>query len=188
MQLSEFIADHSEKLELAKKQLEVLRENYTPRLQRHSRLSLRHPPLHAVWQEHGAAVKNPFKQTGFDTIISQGTKLTGTLVLEVGSTAIVNGEIDGVEIKVKDPANQAPTTLMIGAGGVVYLDRDVTVNVVTVVGELSCYELTVDGTLSIKAGAVITAERILYRHLNIESGAVVLAKMHHLDRLANVAA
>ena len=41
--------------------------------------------------------------------------------------------------------------------------------------------LIVEGVLSIKSGAEINAREIQYRHLNIESGAIVKAQMQHLD-------
>lgn len=127
---------------------------------------------------------NPFKRTGFDTLIAAGTKLNGSISLPANSVTVLDGEVDGPSIKMAltETEKVTKTTLIVnGKAGVVH---DINVQNVTVTGEIICDLLTVEGTLAVKAGAKIKAREVRYRDIVIETGAVVLAQMNHLDHIS----
>lgn len=123
-------------------------------------------------------MKNPFTRTGFDTLIAKGTSIHGDLVLPQGSTTIIDGVVLGRRISTA-PEKAGPTSLIIG--GEVTMTDDVTVTDVTITGHLTCDALHVEGTLAIKLGAKVKADVVRYRRLIIEPGAVLAARLVHLD-------
>lgn len=124
-------------------------------------------------------MKNPFKRAGFDSLIAKGTAIHGDLVLDLGSTTIIDGSVNGRTIMVNETENKGSTTLIIG--GAVHLVDGLTVSDVTITGTLTCDTLHVEGTLAIKLGAKVTAQLVRYRRLIIEPGATLNARLLHLD-------
>lgn len=127
-------------------------------------------------------MKNPFKRAGFDTLISKGTKIEGTLVLEGGATTILDGMMCGKSIH--QEASEKPSTLVIN--GDANALEDVRVSNVTITGTLNCKILEATGTLAVKNGAVVFAEFIRYRSLIVEPSAKLNGTMVHLDTIPDV--
>ena len=107
-------------------------------------------------------MKNPFKRTGFDTLISKGTTIEGMLFIE--GTTIVEGEVRGQTIQQGSDAKSA--TLVVN--GAVNITEDIRVQNVTITGTLRCKTLVVDGVLAVKDGASVFAELIKYGSLVVE--------------------
>ncbi len=129
-------------------------------------------------------MKNPFKFRGFDSIIAKGLVLrAATVVIGVGQTLLIDGEVFGPDIKVADkPDGSKPdlkTTVVIG--GSVECVNNINVPNVVITGNVKVDMIICEGVLAIKAGAKIDANEIRYRSLVIEDGAVVLGNMRHLD-------
>lgn len=122
-------------------------------------------------------MKNPFKRTGFDTLISKGTKIDGSLFVESNATTIIDGMVVGPSITQNSVDGGA--TLVIN--GDVNVTEDVRVENVVITGTLNCKVLEVHGTLAIKNGAVVFAEFIRYRSLVVEPKANLNGQMVHLD-------
>jgi cytoskeletal protein CcmA (bactofilin family) len=131
-------------------------------------------------------MKNPFKLSGFDSIIAKGLTLrAATVIIGVGQTLVVDGEVFGPDIKVADQLDSKvdlKTTLIVN--GTTECVNNITVPNLTVTGAVKVDMIICEGTLAIKAGAKVDANEIRYRHLVIEDGAVVLGKMAHLDHIS----
>lgn len=123
-------------------------------------------------------MKNPFKRTGFDSIIAKDTRLNGDMILGSNSTTVVDGSVMGNSIGCVDEATQE-TTLVVG--GNVVITTIISVPNVTITGTVVCGELHVEGTLAIKRGAKVDADLVKYRRLVIEPGAVLNAKLSSMD-------
>lgn len=131
---------------------------------------------------------NPFKKDGFDSIIGAGMSIRGDLALSAGSTTIIDGTVTAFEI-VEAGQDKPNTKTSLVVNGVVQSDQEklkVSIHNVTVTGKLLCGILNVDGVLAVKKGATIIADRIQYRNLVMEPGAIVMGLMVHLDQLPQV--
>jgi cytoskeletal protein CcmA (bactofilin family) len=127
-------------------------------------------------------MKNPFKRTGFDSMISIGTRIKGELMLDPGTCTILDGVMSGERIGDADTVSDVDTsgtTLVIG--GTATALKTVNVANVIVTGTLTCDVLTVSGQLSVKNGAKVTARIINYRSLVVEPKAMLSGSMVHLD-------
>jgi cytoskeletal protein CcmA (bactofilin family) len=129
-------------------------------------------------------MKNPFKQSGFDTIIGTETSINGNVNIGLKQTVIVQGTVTGKYISGGDDGEFASSGTLV-VNGKVFIEGDITVHNVTVTGKLVCKTLTVEGTLAIKSGAMITADQVFYRDLVIEPGAIVLSRIDHLDYVSS---
>lgn len=130
---------------------------------------------------------NVFKkaQGGFDSVISAGTTIRGSLVLEAGTTLVLNGTIErqpnqgtGNDIAVDDRGSEdrrnTKTTLVVNG-----TCKDLSVIEVpnlTITGIVTC-EAIFANVLAIKKGALVTAKRIHYRTIIIETGAIITGEM-----------
>jgi cytoskeletal protein CcmA (bactofilin family) len=112
-------------------------------------------------------MKNPFRQTGFDALIPKGMAIQGSLLLPPGTTTILDGEFSGSEILDKDGGS----TIVIN-GTATMIESIVATNV-TITGTVVCKSLLVSGTLAIKNGAVVKAEKIVYGKLVVEPEAKI---------------
>jgi len=130
-------------------------------------------------------MKNPFKDSGFDTLIGTGTIIIGNMMIEPGCTAVVDGRIAGELIAGGADLEDTGKTVLV-VRGTVEMSSSIHVHNVTVSGHLKCKTLIVNGQLSVKNGAKITAETIKYRALHVESGAILLGQMIHLDHVQSV--
>ena len=129
---------------------------------------------------------NIFKRAGFDTLIGKDMVLrAATLILAPFTTTVIDGEVFGPDIKVADQEPGKPdlkTTVIVN--GKVKCVNDINVPNVIITGEVDVAMIICEGTLAIKAGAKVTANEIRYRDIVIENGAIVLAKMAHLDHIS----
>jgi cytoskeletal protein CcmA (bactofilin family) len=121
-------------------------------------------------------MKNPFKRTGFDSVIAAGNIVGQNILIASGQSFVIDGTFDGGEIQCVEDAKN--TTLFIG--GEVQA-RVVNVHNVTITGKLTCGTLVVHGDLAVKNGAKVVAEVIRYRSLVVEPKAVITGVMEHLD-------
>lgn len=127
-------------------------------------------------------MKNPFKRTGFDSLISVDTTMNnGGLLIAANQTLILDGTFIGTEVKQGGEPAVNKTTLVVG--GLLKV-ATITISNVTVTGKIECDLLIVEGVLSVKSGAEIKAREIRYRTLNVEPAAVVLAQLAHLDHIS----
>lgn len=129
---------------------------------------------------------NPFKRTGFDTLIGVGMQVQGALVLAPQSTTLVQGFVQGPSITVAESGADPKNTTLVVEGQAVIAENIEVFNV-TITGKVSCSRLIVHGTLAIKKGAEVTAQEVLYRNLVIEPGAILTAQMLHLDCIREAA-
>jgi cytoskeletal protein CcmA (bactofilin family) len=121
-------------------------------------------------------MKNPFKRTGFDTLISKGTVLEGMLFIE--GTAIIEGVVRGQTIQ----EGKSPSTLVVN--GEVNITEDIRVQNVTITGTLRCKTLVVNGVLAVKDGASVFAETIKYGSLVVEPKASLNGTMTHANAIS----
>lgn len=136
--------------------------------------------------------------SSFDTMIAKGLVLkAATMILPVGSKTVIDGTVDGPQVMVESDKVEGvkvlgvqvtkekvdlETTLVVNGSLRTY--NDIIVPNVMITGQVKCDKIVVEGTLAIKAGAKVDALEIRYRNLIIEDGAIVLAKMSHLDHIA----
>lgn len=130
-------------------------------------------------------MKNPFKQSGFDTIIGTETSINGNIAIGLKQTVVVQGTVTGKYISDGGANGEVTSNGTLVVNGKVFIEGDITVHNVTVTGKLVCKTLTIEGTLAIKSGAMITADQIFYRDLVIEPGAIVLSRLDHLDYVSS---
>ena len=129
-------------------------------------------------------MKNPFKTGGFDTIIGKGTVVTGTMTLN--GTVIIDGDFSGSSINSDQNAVSKPRDTLVVNGTVdvqtVVINGDLIVN-----GTVVTETLRVEGVLTVKGSAVIKTNRLFYRDLVVEPGAVIMASttMAHLDHTSS---
>jgi cytoskeletal protein CcmA (bactofilin family) len=119
-------------------------------------------------------MKNPFKRTGFDTLISKGTTIDGLLFID--GTTIVEGCVRGSTIQ-EDPETKNSSTLVVN--GNVNITDDIRVQNVTITGTVRCKMLIVPGVLAVKDGAQVFAELIKYGSLVVEPKAILHGMMVH---------
>ncbi len=123
-------------------------------------------------------MKNPFKRTGFDTLIGEGMSIVGNLLLEKNTTTVVDGLVEGAFIAASPMSDAVNTVLQVN--GTVKMTEKIIVANVTVTGTLECDELIVNGVLSVKSGAKVMARLIRYTLLNVEPSAILNGTMESL--------
>ena len=124
---------------------------------------------------------NIFKTKGFDTIIGKNTVVTGSMVLY--GTCVIDGVFTGESIR-SDQNADAKTKNTLVINGPVSVNT-INVDDLTVTGNVYAKEVRVEGTLAIKSGCQLKADRILYRTLVAEPDAVILGAMAHLDHVSD---
>jgi len=133
-----------------------------------------------------------FRTRGFDSLIGKGTVIAGDICIAPDSTFQVDGSVNANFIEHSDEGmgdvagmghRIAPKTTLHVNGEVLPLKADTRVKVhnVIITGTLKCSVLHVEGTLAVKKGATVDVEKIFYRDLVIETGAIVSGQMFHLD-------
>lgn len=137
---------------------------------------------------------NPFTPTSFDSIIGKGMAITGgSMSIPQGTGAVIDGTFHGTSIcdEGNSPSTSifgrireigTPSTSTLTVNGSADITDEVQVHNVTVTGTLTAKRIVCNGMLAVKAGAKITADEVCYRSLTIENGAIVLARMVHLDQ------
>jgi cytoskeletal protein CcmA (bactofilin family) len=137
-----------------------------------------------------------FSRKGFDTVIGKGSTLIGDFVIAASTTAVIEGTgyLSSVtESKIDDKKGKTTLRvdgLLVGPGWQDYRTTsdkstlDIEVSNVIITGKVVCETIRVEGTLAVKAGATLMANKILYRELIIETGAVVHGQMAHLDHVS----
>lgn len=127
-------------------------------------------------------MKNPFNRAGFDSLLSKDTTIVdGGLTIAANQTLILDGNFIGVGVAQGGEPTVNKTTLVVN--GLLKVKR-VEVSNVTVTGRIECDLLIVEGLLAVKSGAQIKADKIMYRTLNVESEAVMLGQLAHLDHVS----
>ena len=121
-----------------------------------------------------------FKTKGFDTIIGKDVTLVGEL--SFSGTVVVDGFINGVSIK-QNAVDKKPSSMLVN--GTVQVTDVVISDDLTITGTVTAKEVRVEGTLAIKSGCMLKADRILYRTLVAEPGAIILGAMAHLDHVSD---
>lgn len=124
---------------------------------------------------------NPFKRTGFDSLIGSGFSFIGSTINLADDSALV---IDGkatVDL-VTGTGKKQKSIVTITKTGCLLADM-VTVDNLTISGELRGRAITVTGTLAIQKGAVVQAAEIVYNRLIIEDGAVLDATLRHKETI-----
>ena len=125
-------------------------------------------------------IKNPFARTGFDSLLTAGYTVNGSITLAPNKTLVLDCDVNGDSISpVEHQADKTSVTI----GGNVKVKQLIAANV-TITGSVTCDLMIVEGTLAIRADAKIIAKEIRYRDLFIETGAVVVAQMNHLDHIS----
>jgi len=129
-----------------------------------------------------------FRSRGFDSLIGKGTVIHGELLIAANSTTLIEGSayLSSVQGEQVDGKVSAKTTLHVGGQLLEPIDKQLNIEVqnVIITGKVVCKTIRVEGTLAVKAGATLLAEKILYRELIIETGAVVHGRMNHLDHVS----
>lgn len=134
-----------------------------------------------------------FNKSGFDTIISKSTSISeGVITLPIGSTLQVDGTLLSTEIACttmhasdKEITKLTNKTKLVLNGKIYSPTLSLNLPIVEVSGELCCNEIRVEGLLTIKSTAKVTASVIKYRELKLEHGAVISAKLEHLDYISD---
>ena len=121
-----------------------------------------------------------FKTKGFDTIIGKDITLVGEL--SFSGTVVIDGFINGTSIK-QNTVERKPSSILVN--GTVQVTDVVISDDLTITGTVTAKEVRVEGTLAIKSGCKLQAERILYRTLVAEPGAIILGAMAHLDHVSD---
>lgn len=127
---------------------------------------------------------NPFKSKGFDSLIAKGLNIKGQMALAPGSTTQLDGTMSGESIAVEaDPTGKGnkvdKTTLVVN--GLASTLKSIVVPNVTITGHVTCDVLEVVGILAIKKGAIVTATKILYATLIVETGAIINGHFEHIS-------
>jgi cytoskeletal protein CcmA (bactofilin family) len=120
-------------------------------------------------------MKNPFKRTGFDTLISKGTTLEGMLFIE--GTTIIEGCVRGSTIQEAVESKDKSTLVVNGQANIT---EDIRVQNLTITGFVRCKLLIVNGVLAVKDGASVFAEYIKYGSLVVEPKASLNGTMEHI--------
>ena len=123
-------------------------------------------------------MKNPFKNQGFDTIISKGITINGEMILN--GTCVVDGSFYGSSIKSDQNADGKVKSVLV-VNGDVDVKEVIISNDLTVAGMVTACTIRVEGTLAIKSGSILRANTIYYQNLVAEPGAVIIGEMRHLQ-------
>lgn len=123
-----------------------------------------------------------FKTKGFDSLIAKGTVVHGAMTLN--GTCIIDGNFVGDSIR-SDQNAEVKTKSVLIVNGTVSADNVVISDDLTITGTVTAKEVRVEGTLTIKGSSRIQADRILYRMLVTEPGAVILGALAHLDHVSD---
>ena len=121
-----------------------------------------------------------FKTKGFDTIIGKDVTLVGELCFS--GTVVIDGFINGVSVR-QNTVDPKPSSILVN--GTVQVTDVIISDDLTITGTVIAKEVRVEGTLAIKSGCKVQAERILYRTLVAEPGAIILGAMAHLDHVSD---
>lgn len=132
-----------------------------------------------------------FRSRGFDSLIGKGTVIHGSkMYIAANATTLVEGSayFEGIQGDTGGSEKVATkTTLHVAgtlAGPLGGKDLDIEVHNVIITGQVVCKTIRVEGTLAVKAGATLKAEKILYRNLITETGAIMHGQMGHLDHVS----
>jgi cytoskeletal protein CcmA (bactofilin family) len=120
---------------------------------------------------------NIFKTKGFDSLIGAGTLIHGPITVK--GTLVVDGEVTQGDIKGEGGEGKSDKSGLLVNGklsvGIIALQD------LTVTGRVDAKEVVIQGTLAVRSGATLKAERIYYRFLVVEPKAVLLGELIHLD-------
>lgn len=127
----------------------------------------------------------------FDSYIDPSIVISGNIQLGAGTKMVIEGSLIGfstvVVAETSETVNikklmQTEITLN---GKVTGNDvSSVKIPKITINGDVQVAEIYAENVLTIKAKAVLKAEKIYYRSLIIEPGAVILGALLHLDHVS----
>jgi len=125
-----------------------------------------------------------FRSRGFDSII--GGKLilhANSVEIPANSTLLVEGTLSAHTIQQTASEKVASKTTLRVSGTIKKdpIGLNITVHNVIITGTVECDEIRAEGCLAVKSGCTLKAKRIFYRELIVETGAVMLGEMFHLD-------
>ena len=102
--------------------------------------------------------------------------------MQVDGSAICNSIVGSIA----DGKVNAKTTLRVGGDVIPQgpTGLEIVVHNVIISGKVTCNEIRVEGALAVRSGAHLKADKIYYRELIIETGAVVHGQMFHLDHVS----
>ena len=134
-----------------------------------------------------------FRTRGFDSIIGKGMGINGELFMEPNTTLVIEGKAACTKIEVTKKTDKLDKRTTLRVSGQLCPDQGgqglglvIDIHNVVITGTVVCTELRVGGTLAVKAGAMLKAEKIFYRELIVETGAIMLGEMIHLDGQAEM--
>lgn len=128
-----------------------------------------------------------FKTRGFDSIIGKGMSVFGEIILDRNSTLVIEGhaEVSRVSTAVNSNGNvDTKTTLRVSGELKGAANCKIEVHNVIITGKVVCEEVRVEGTLAVKSGSTLIANKIFYRELIVETGAIMNGQMLHLDHVS----
>jgi hypothetical protein len=129
-------------------------------------------------------MKNPFAKKGFDSLISPEIRISGGVMTISGDEHVVFDGILENEKICELATDRENSKVHLTIGGSVNTN-ELELQNLTITGTLTAGVVKVRGVLAIKAGARVTIDVLQYRHLVIETGAIVNANMQHMDGAAN---
>lgn len=117
-----------------------------------------------------------FKSKGFDSIISKDVVIVGEMVLN--GTCVIDGTFKGPTIT-SDQNKSAGKDMLMVNGNIDVIG--IQVDNLTIIGNVTCKAVRVEGVLAVQATAKLTAEVIYYRTMKAEPGAIIQGQLKHLD-------
>ena len=124
-------------------------------------------------------MKNPFRPSGFDSVIGKGTHIHGPM--SVTGTMVIDGEITQGTINGSgEVITSTPRVIVNGRATV----SEINMFDLTISGQVAATSVRVEGTLAVKGGAQLIADTIYYRTLIVEPDAIIQGKMMHLDHVS----
>lgn len=128
-----------------------------------------------------------FKPKSFSSVISSSVSVTDSeLIIGSGDTVVLNGSICNSNFHVRGSSLTETNKSALVVGGFLQV-KSITLCDLAVAeeGVIEADEITIEGTLAIKSGGKIIARNFIrYRTLEAENGAVILAKLEHLDHIS----
>lgn len=117
------------------------------------------------------------KSDSFSSLIAEGTTIDGIIVF-VGVLK-VQGSVQG-DVK-RQSSTSEKECLIVDKSGVIVADHINSYDAI-ISGTIRCKKLWVENTLRVTNEALINADVIYYRNLEIEPGATIQGQLKHLDQ------
>lgn len=112
---------------------------------------------------------------GFDSVISAGMVVKGTITIPKNQILLIEGSVTG-EFVVSEHLHDAS---WLHISGDVNITGDIVVSNLHITGTVKCQNLICTGILSFSKTANLQASNITYNVINLEPGAVVIGNLTH---------